>query len=95
MDKFSALKYYYGYDTFKEGQAEVMDQLLCRAGRPLHHAHGSWEVSVLSDPCTAAKRYDHRSIASDFADEGSGEHVAANGYFCCLYQQFPFFTGIP
>ena len=74
MDKFSALKYYYGYDTFKEGQAEV---------------------SVLSDPCTAAKWYDHRSIASDFADEGSGEHVAANGYFCCLYQQIPFFTGIP
>ena len=31
MDKFSALKYYYGYDTFKEGQAEVIDQLL--AGR--------------------------------------------------------------
>ena len=28
MDKFSALKYYYGYDTFKEGQAEVIDQLL-------------------------------------------------------------------
>lgn len=28
MDKFSTLKYYYGYDTFKEGQAEVIDQLL-------------------------------------------------------------------
>ena len=32
---FSALKYYYGYDTFKEGQAEVIDQLLDRAGRPI------------------------------------------------------------
>lgn len=28
MDKFSALKYYYGYDTFREGQADVIDQLL-------------------------------------------------------------------
>ena len=70
MDKFSALKYYYGYDTFKEGQAEVIDQLLA-----------GWRV-----------RGDQ---PVDFADEGSGEHVAANGYFCCLYQQFPFFTGIP
>lgn len=51
----------------------------------MHHAHGSWEVSVLSDSCTAAKRYDHCSIASDFADEGSGEHVAANGIFLLLY----------
>lgn len=31
MDKFSALKYYYGYDSFKEGQAEVIDHLM--AGR--------------------------------------------------------------
>ena len=28
MDKFSVLKYYYGYDTFKEGQAEVIDRIL-------------------------------------------------------------------
>ncbi len=28
MDKFSVLKYYYGYVTFKEGQAEVIDWIL-------------------------------------------------------------------
>ena len=94
MDKFSALKYYYGYDTFKEGQAEVIDQLLAGRDALCIMPTGAGKSVCYQIPALL-QRYDHRSIASDFADEGSGEHVAANGYFCCLYQQFPFFTGIP
>ena len=62
--KTQILKEIFGYDSFRKGQEEIVDQ---------NHADRSRKVTLLSGSGTSDV-WDHdRSITADFIDDRSGE----------------------
>ena len=71
--KTQILKEIFGYDSFRKGQEEIVDQIL--NGRDVlgNHADRSRKVTLLSGSGTSDV-WDHdRSITADFIDDRSGE----------------------
>lgn len=73
MKPTEVLKTYFGYDTFRRGQEEIIEAIL--RGRELLAImpDGSGKVGVLSSAGADAAGDYAGGVAADFADAGSGE----------------------
>ena len=72
-EKYDILKRYFGYDTFREGQEQVIDELTFRQGCAWRDADRCREIIVLSDPGTDLSGDNTGYFTTDIPHEGSGE----------------------
>ena len=79
MTKQDVLKQYFGYDTFRGGQEEIIDALL--AGRDVLAVMptGAGEIGVLSGACPAAARHHPGGLPAGLPHEGPGDPAGADG----------------
>ena len=92
MNKFEALKRYFGYDAFREGQEKLVDAIL--AGRDTY-ADGRGKVAVFSAPGTDVGRHYAGGFTVDFLDEGSGQFVEPIGNSRRVFKQLPDRGAVP
>ena len=88
MDKFEILKQIFGYDTFREGQEELVDSSL--SGRDVlgDHAYGSGEVYLLPGTGPFVSGNYHCSVTPDLSYEGPGVCPKCGRGPCGLHKQF-------
>ena len=75
MTPREALKRYFGYDSFRPGQEEIVSALLAGRDALAIMAHRRGQVALLSGPCHAAAGADARHLAADLADAGPGQRA--------------------
>ena len=76
-----ALKYYYGYDSFRNGQEEIITKIL--HGQPVLAVlpTGAGKSICFQPPSLLFKRCYLGYFAFDFIDEGSGGGLNGTGEF--------------
>ena len=90
MDKFEILKQIFGYDTFREGQEELVDSSLLGRDVAGDHADGSREIYLLPGSGSFVSGIIHCGVSIDLAYEGSGVCVKCGWRPCGLHKQFSY-----
>ena len=80
MDKFEILKQIFGYDTFREGQEELVDSSL--SGRDV------LGIMLLPGSGSFISGNYYCSISPDLSYEGPGVRFKCGGGPCGLHKQF-------
>ena len=89
MDKFEILKQIFGYDTFREGQEELVDSSL--SGRMCWvSCYGSREVYLLPGSGSFISGNYYCSISPDLSYEGPGVRFKCGRGPCSVHKQFPY-----
>ena len=63
------LKHFFGYDTFRTGQEELIQTILEGRDCLRHNANRSWKVNLLSNSRHNATRYNHCYFTTNFSYE--------------------------
>lgn len=93
QDKYDILKTYYGYDTFRDGQEELIDCLLNGQDVCGIMPTGAGKPSLSGSRPAAASCYP-RGLPLDFPDEGPGPCPESDGGPRSLFKQLSFLESI-
>lgn len=84
MKATEILKKYFGYESFREGQQELIDNILKHRDVLGIMPTGGREIHLLSGTRGYAGGDYPGHFASDFPDEGSGGNIESGRYPSCL-----------
>ena len=65
------LKHHFGYESFREGQAKIINSLLQGQDSLVLMAYWWWKIIMLSVTCSTVTRCDHCGLSLDCLDERS------------------------
>ena len=87
MNLYQTLKHYFGYDTLRTGQQELMEGIL--KGKDVLGIMPTEPESHSVIRCRHnAFRYHDRDLAIDLPDVRSGQSTESGRSTCSIYQQF-------
>lgn len=93
-DKLSVLKDYFGHDSFRDGQEQIVDALLDGRDTLCIMPTGAGKSMCYQIPALLFDRGDNCCVTSDFAYEGSGRLTRSVGSSCGIYKQLAFISAI-
>ena len=94
QDKYDILKTYYGYDTFRDGQEELIDCLLNGQDVCGIMPTGAGKSVCYQVPALLLPHVTPRGLPLDFPDEGPGPFPESDGGPRSLFKQLSFLESI-
>ncbi len=80
------LQHHFGYDTFRQGQAQIIEQTLRGQSSLCVMPTGGGKSICYQIPALMLEGVNHRNFASDFTDARSGGGFTYSEYSSSLYQ---------